>query len=277
MKRSERGARVHRLAVAVSRLVDRRPLRAGPRAAVFVHVPRTSGTSIIEDLGIERLNRPGDLTYFLDGRARHVTFDHIPPHALVEQRLVDPRYFERAYVHTLVRDPYTWAVSMHAILRMSGIVGDATDLVTWLRGVRRAHAAMRDAFPSPARLEEPEATWLTRGFRNSLDHEWLRRAWPQHVWLDGIRVDHVGRFEDRATYLRTVCAELGLAVPTVSHRRPAEGPGAGARYAAQPEAAELVRELYAEDFLRFGYDPHDVPMAGDVDPGTVRSGRGGTP
>lgn len=262
MRRSVRGARVHRVAVAVARLVDGRPLRAGPRATVFVHVPRTSGTSIIEDLGIERLNRPGDLTYFFDGRARHVTFDHIPPHALIEQRLVDAEYFERAHVHTLVRDPYTWAVSMHALMRLTGIVEPSVDLAAWLEGIRRTHAALRAAFPSPARLEEPEATWLTRRFRNSLDHEWLRRAWPQHVWLDGVRIDHVGRFEDRDAYVRTVCTELGLAVPPASHRRSTDGAGAAEAYASQPAAAGLVRELYAEDFVRFGYDPDRVPGSG---------------
>jgi hypothetical protein len=262
---SVRAARVHRVAVALSRVLDRRPLRAGVRPAVFVHVPRASGTSIIGDLGFERLSRPGDVVHFFDGRARRVTFDHVPPHVLIEARMVDPGFFERAWVFTMVRDPYTWAASMHATMREHGTIDATTGFVEWLEGIARVHERLRAAFPSPAVLAPPEADWLSRRFRNSLNLTWMMRAWPQHVWLDGIRVDHIGRLEARDATIRTVCEETGIPMPNSTHRYPSTGPTAGERYDAEPGAAALVRELYAEDFRRFDYDPGRVPSARDPD------------
>lgn len=259
MKRSVRAERVHRVAVAVARLLDGRPMRARSSAAVFVHVPRTSGTSLIEELGFERYSRPGQLTDLFDGRTRWATFDHIPPHALIATRLVAPQYFERAYVFAMVRDPYTWAASMFDVLRQNGTLDDTVGFGAWLAGVQRMHEAERAAHPAPAALAPPEADWMSGRFGNSWNMTWLKRAWPQHTWLEGVRIDHLGRFEERAAAVRAVCEALGVAVPTEARSRRGVGPGPGELYDAEPGAAALVRALYAEDFDRFGYDPDRVP------------------
>lgn len=215
--------------------------------AIFVHVPKTAGTSITawmepslrwNDLVIggtefgERI-QPAYRERF--GLSKHMLGRDI-------RRIVGASVWEDCFSFAFVRHPYARLVSFY----------------NWQRAAigRAAPDAPMRSWPSiQAHLRSGNFSALIRDeqFLGSLAGR------PQADWVCDEEgrciVDFVGRFEDLASGIRTVASRIGLPVAglgtlntTAADRPLGEHVGGESDY-------EFIHDLHRRDFEMFGYDP----------------------
>lgn len=160
-----------------------------------------------------------------------------------------------------VRDPFSRARSGFRYLCRSHEIGDRRFLSERLR------------LNALARFDWERDPLTTRGFgkflsylamiagtegADALDPHWL----PQHLHIrpDLYKPDLIGRTEDLAAFATDLAARLDRPLPGLAGLKSnatAHAGGAGAFY-DDPAMARMVRDLYAEDFRIFDYDPDRV-------------------
>lgn len=194
--------------------------------AIFVHIPKTAGTTLLEILGADPV---------FDTHAPAVTY-----------RQADARLFDRAFKFTVVRNPWDRFASTFHFMKVG------TD---WPMQQEWAdhHIGDLDFAGFVMKLRKPL-------FREIVLSE--RFFWPQHFWIEDRQgttlVDEIYRFEDLATALPAIAARLGIKLPAaIPKRRESKRPLRSSMY-NDPVMIELVGQLYAEDIARFGYRFDDV-------------------
>ena len=191
------------------------------RRAIFVHVPKTAGTTMLDVLGADPV---------FDTHAPALTY-----------RQADPQFFRRAYKFTVVRNPWDrFASSFH-------FMKSGTDWPMQKDWARRHIGSLG-------------FSGFVRKLRNPLYRKTVlaeRFFWPQSFWLTdrhgALIVDDVYRFEDIAEALVSICARLDIDPPqrVPTHRRAAR-----ADYRSlyvDDEMIALVGRFYSDDIKRFGY------------------------
>lgn len=197
------------------------------RNVLFIHIPKTGGTSILTSLGLWQSQRSANLrTLFGDFGCvdlQHLTLSQ------AEQYLT-PTEFAQYYKFAFVRNPWDRAVS--AALWQTKFpeegIRDLRDYIDWSERVNRIGA--RRASDAHAL---PQSAFVTT--RNG-----------------SVGVDHIGRFEDFARDLQRI---LGRFL-TLSHPLPHKLRHEGRRHYREYFGGDLQRRaaaLYAEDAARFGY------------------------
>lgn len=188
---------------------------------IFIHIPKTAGSSIAEALfGLPS----GHVPYFLYKQA-------------------NPAKFRRYFKFAFVRNPWDRVVSAYAFLRKGG-----------LNELDREWAERNlDGYPDFGSFVRG---WLTP--ENAAG--WVHFVPQSHFICDAtgeIMIDFVGRYENLAADFRAVAARLGLeaALPL---RNQSERAGFAAYY--DPESQEIVRRVYQRDIEVFGY-PDAEPLA----------------
>lgn len=200
---------------------------------IFVHIPRSAGTSINVALGVCSLSdrrdntyRPSDLFGF-DGKrfTQHLTATEI--RARVGQEI-----YERFFKFAIVRNPYARLLSAY--------------YQGFARGVRnRSDVA---GFRKFVREELP------RQYSRTLDADRHRHLKPQVIFVmdrkGELMVDFVGRHERLEADMAEVARRLGIALqmPRLSETHAFDG---AAHFDEQ--SREVVRELYRDDFRLFDY------------------------
>lgn len=212
-----------------SRQIRRRPIITGwnrRRATIFVHIPKTAGTTILDVLGAETV---------FDTHAPASTY-----------RLSDPGFFDTAFKFTIVRNPWDRFASTFHFMR------DGTD---WPMQQEWADRYIGD-------LDFKQFTMKLRNplFRKIVLSE--RFFWPQHFWIadraGATLVDEIYKFEALDVALPEIARRLGVTLPsTIPKRRKSRRPDRAAVY-TDPAMIDLVGQLYAEDIARFGYRFDDV-------------------
>lgn len=194
---------------------------------VFVHVPRTGGTSM--------LTAP-----FLAGDDQG--------HRTYRELTADPDFEPTMFSFTFVRNPfdrlvsaYFHVVECHGFDRY-GCFGEF---------VRRDFGDPRSGY----RYANTKLLAHRGGHRHFLP------MWELVRDADGrMPLDFVGRFERLATDWPAVCRTLGVPAFELPLEN-VSGSWGGARRAADwrehydEESAAIVREVYRDDFERFGYSP----------------------
>jgi len=209
------------------------PVSAAERC-VFVHIPKTGGTSVEAALGLlgdwrfedrERLYgriRSPELAArpYLSRFLQHLTLDEIHE-VLPESR----DWFSFAFV----RNPWDRVVSTWSNPDPH-MVRAAHDLGLELRGHSLAGFLERTA---------------------QLEHAHLA---PQHAYLTDaageLAVEHLGRFETLAADFEAICSRLGVTAE-LPHRNASRHRPYREHYDAATRQA--VEERYGEDIERFGY------------------------
>lgn len=194
---------------------------------VFVHIPRTAGTSVETALAAYA-REPVGFTVEANTVLSH---KHSPAFEL--RAHVGPAFWDAAFVFSVVRDP--WA-RMHSDYHFFREVG-------------------------PRLLPEfsPRERWLTEQAGLLGFESWLRLGADvlgisQSSYLTDaagdLLVDYVARFEHIEADFAAVCRALG-----VEHRLPrVNGTRRGDHRAAySADAVELVARYAADDLRRFGY------------------------
>lgn len=186
------------------------------RSALFIHIPKTAGTSVTQALFSEWPH--ASAPYFLFERRDKAAFDS---------------YFRFAFV----RNPWDRLVSAYYYLRRSDL--SPPDLA-WVR----AHMGEIGTFDHFVRH------WLNE------DRMWAHEVFaPQHFFVvdsaGQVRVDFIGRFENLHSDFRTICERLGVAVD-LPRLNESVHPHFSACY--DNETREIVAKLYARDIQLFAYE-----------------------
>jgi chondroitin 4-sulfotransferase 11 len=188
--------------------------------AVFVHIPKTAGTSVLNALGVPTV------------------FDtHAPARAYARAY---PEFCATAYKFAFVRNPWDrFASSFH-------FMKHGTEWPMQQEWANR-HIGNLDFAEFTYKLRNPlfRATVLSERF-----------FWPQSFWLAGRNdaqgVDDVFRFEDIDAAMQTLCDRFGIAPPEKTpHLRKMEKPAITNLYDAKMIA--IVADLYRKDIASLGY------------------------
>ena len=216
------------------------------RRFAFIHVPKTAGSSVYRALAPY-----GDVAdgYWANRWLARIGIhvNHYAPHRLKKfrphttaetlRRNLPPEVFESLFKFAFVRDPWSLLVSYYHFIRDSG----------------RHHRRMLA---------------ITLGsFEDFVAYETRRRRVSQTALLAGrdgrILVDFVGRYESLDSDFAFICRQIGIASAPLGHFNATAHRDHREYYDAR--LARLVRDAYAEDIERFGYefaDPTVAPPAG---------------
>ena len=176
---------------------------------VFVHIPRTAGTSMTKARGIKK---PKLRRKLMERYGPIITFGH--------RMLANLQMPEGSFTFSFCRNPYDRAVSMWAL--------------------------------SQASKNQPRMTFA-EFCRNLNNWTWGHRIRiPQSDWLDGGELDFLGRFENLAGDFGILCDKLGFKRIELPHENKSER-GPWQDYSDR-ETRDIIREFYAQDFERFGYE-----------------------
>lgn len=189
--------------------------------AIFVHIPKTAGTSLFEALGLA----PASDT-------------HAPARAY---RRADRALFERAFTFSIVRNPWDRFASSFHFLK------SGTDWSMQQAWARR-HIGDLDFAGFVRKLRTPL-------FRASIRAE--RFFWPQSFWITDGRgrsiVDRLYRFEDLAAATDDLCDRLALPRPAaLPHRRRSRTGDYRDLY--DPVTRRIVGDFYRDDIRLLKYE-----------------------
>ena len=190
-------------------------------AAIFVHIPKTAGTTMLDALGAEPV---------FDTHAPAMTY-----------READAELFARAFKFTVVRNPWDRFASGFHFMK------NGTDWPMQKEWAAR-HIGDLDFAGFVRNLRNP---W----FRQVVLAE--RFFWPQSFWITNrngtVLVDAIYRFEELAMALPAIAARIGItSLETIPARRKSARADLRALY-EDSELIDLVGNLYAGDVARFGY------------------------
>jgi hypothetical protein len=205
-----------------------------PASLLFVHIPRTSGTSVTKALTIRYGDRhsPRDVRKHISGRTLCKT--------------MPPEQWRLAYKFTIVRNPWSRMVSLWKFHQGSFEVERGNRSLKQL-GFEGDH---RRAIKAKI-LRESFAWWL---LEFNKQHQWIPYRFntgrlglvtvPQTMWLTD-DLDRIFRFEDTDDIEET----LGIALPWMN-----ASPADDYRRHYNQESREWVDRVFAPDIDRFGYD-----------------------
>lgn len=187
---------------------------------IFVHVPRTGGTSIAEAL-------------FQEGARGHIP--------LYVFRTFDPARYDRYFKFAFVRNPYGRLVSaFHQVKNNAPNPRTQQWAETHLDGV--------DSFRSFLQRLAESATF--RWTVTSMDH--FRPQWEFLTVNGAIDVDYLGRFEQIESDFEKIAERLHLE-EQLPHRN--QSSHRSYHWYYQDKQTNVVERMYRRDFERLGYSP----------------------
>ncbi len=190
------------------------------KETVFLHIPKTAGTSIMRffDLSKNKI----DFMYYGHGKES----DHIFPN-------------KNAFIFTFVRNPFDRLVSAWQYLRYGG-----NNEIN--KAVCARYNLSNSSFSSFVDM-------LVENKDNIMSDVHLR---PQSFWFDrdrGIAIEFIGRFENLEKDLLSVCERVGIKFNPLEFPHINSSNHSPWETFYTPELKKQVREIYKEDFERFGY------------------------
>lgn len=207
------------------------------RRTIFVHIPKTAGTSVEAALGMHGLKTDvGVKPYFNQTVDREHLYGRDAQHFTAEGLKAELNgLFDSYFKFTVVRNPWDRVVSTCAWSDQKWFRGQELESSEFERIVRQLYAACRDPKSAQALLA---STHFKPQFLYIVDQE-LRPM-----------VDYVARYENLAEDWAYICGRLNLSTVLPgrmkSHHRPYQ------EYYSD-ETRAMVGELYSRDVSMFGY------------------------
>ena len=201
--------------------------------AVFIHIPKTAGGYIIGALGLRHLVGSKRLKESFN-QAGLVNFGHQDYKRLLKSGLVSREFDESAFKFAFCRNPFDRVVSHYFWTRKRhpDILPGSIDFLDFTR--------MFGQKQKPNRIS-----------RRIGGGDWFR---PQHVSIDGIKLDFIGKYENLQYDLKHIAKHLGIKTKKARQFRKTRHRSYWLYY--NDESAENVRRYYRKDFDFFGYDDH---------------------
>lgn len=210
----------------------------------FLWIPKTAGTTLFtwlsDSIGMVKLKTPEDIRQSFRQRGP-VTFAHLHYGTLLQQGLISRDFDTQAHIFTVVRNPFSRAVSLFAYLKRQGKLAADLDFVGFLEQLERQPPPRPGLFNVEGLSQcNPQTSWL---FGQD-------RTWPQAIWRHEKLDDLIAAFMERS---RIEGPRERRKVSTYK-----KDPG---RYFDDGLAVDLVRRLYRSDFeaLSYSRDPLDMP------------------
>jgi hypothetical protein len=194
------------------------------RKALFVHVPRTAGSSIAVGLYGRKISH----------------------HSAAYFKSIDPNGFDSCYKFAFVRNPWDRLVSSYHLLKKGG-----SDIVrVW--DAHKYHQLGELTF------DEFVQDWLWKRRSRLMFYDTV--LWPQ-TWFTHSRngrillLDFVGRLEKLDEDLRYLNSTCGIFVNRLHLNRSIDRQAVDYRvYYSQQKTIDMVAEIYETDVRNFAYD-----------------------
>lgn len=225
--------------------------RSSTRASkcLFVWIPKTAGTSLATwlqpagmlpvDAHSASVHSPAEYGDLLAPEC--VCFGHMNIDDLIRRGLVTRGQLAKWWSFTVVRNPYSRALSLYEHAKRTGWIAPNQSLLEFLLGLKQG-------------LARP-------GAYNSIG---LSFANPQTHWLEQSLWDgpsHVFHLEELPELEQTLKARYPQLTGSVGHLNRSS---ARARHRAPSEAIPLIHEIYVQDFLELGYS-FDQDLVPDIE------------
>lgn len=201
--------------------------------SIFIWIPKNAGTSVYTMLrphGLVKLTTTRAIRMCFQDSGR-VTFGHMSTASLVDLGLISRDFVQRAFKFAFSRDPYARAVSLYGYLLETKV------LQNW-----HQQPTFRDFLEIIA-----DGHYDRIGPYNSLG---LSQCSPQVDWLRVTGADKIYRVEDLEGFLADISDRWGLARGELPHENRSDK---AAHVELRREEKSLIKQIYAEDFDRFGY------------------------
>jgi chondroitin 4-sulfotransferase 11 len=215
------------------------------RLFVFVHVPKTGGTSISHLFNV----RTRQNLFFT---SPNDTSDKIPAHLTwVELKAKLPEDFiRRAFKFAFVRNPWDRFLSAYLYARQTYLNEIQKNGLQHRdkMGFNECHLVSLDAFVQTLEFDREVRNSHSRGLKGHLETQ------SSYVSDESGRLamDFIGRFENFDSDVRAVAARIGLTVSVVPHRNTTHRTQSY-RDCYSVFARNAVASFYSEDVEQFGY------------------------
>lgn len=186
--------------------------------AVYIHIPKSAGKSTTRALGLQRFISRKRAKVGFEQRGK-VTFVHQLYHELVSEGIVSQEFDATAFKFAFCRNPYDRAVShwQYTMRRHPDRLSRGTSFLEFTRQLGR----IRD--------------WI-----------------PQHTWIENVKLDFLGRFEQLEQDIYRVAEMIGVVVPRIPVMNTTRHGHYSAYYCY--ESWQRIEHYYATDFKVFGYE-----------------------
>lgn len=206
---------------------------------IFVHIPKTAGTSIEAVLGMHGDKHDiGVVPYFNQVLDREHLYGRQMQHMTAEAIrtvLNNDTLFDSYFKFTVVRNPWDRLVSALAWTDQKWVRGEELTVSGFDSQVRQLHSLLVTARTEPVQLPHflyPQSLYIFDAARRPL-------------------VNFIGRYENLAADWRVICDKLGVNVELParmkSHHR-------DYREYYSPETRQRVADMYALDISLFQYE-----------------------
>jgi len=212
-----------------------------PHKTIFVHIPKTAGTSVEAVLGmhgdktdigiVPYFDQINDDEHLYGKQMQHMTAAQI--REVVKSRGIFSDYFK----FTIVRNPWDRLVSMFAWTDQKWFKGEELLRSDFEKLVQDSYALFRAAKSSPKAIELP--AYLRRQYDYIFDN------------CNRKLVDFVARYENLDFDWRIICIKLRLEV-SLPHRMKSHHQNYKHYYGR--ETQRLVSEMFALDLEEFQYE-----------------------
>jgi hypothetical protein len=214
---------------------------------VYIHVPKTGGTSL--KIYLERFCRPGDIClakgiHAGETGARNVTLKKHSCAKDVREYLGKPE-FERYFRFSVVRNPFERANSIFHFLKFKFRSWPRSEIMNRFENLEDMVVSGFFRHPGPGGIFEPQTSWLMLGGR--------------------LAVNFLARLETLEVDIAEIFHRLSLGEPVLpiarknASRATADDEGDAL---FTPAAVDAIRCRYAADFEMLGYSPDPAVQTG---------------
>lgn len=193
------------------------------RKVIFIHVPKTGGTSHASALGLR--------------------YGHIPVTRYVTR---DEGRFRSAYSFAFKRNPWRRLYSAFNYLRAAVGINNSPD-VRWAEANLAQYSSFEEFVHALEQPENAKPIMRYKHFRSQSD-------WIAQPGSNRIEVDFLGRFENLAEETHTLSQRLGIEIE-LPHLRKPQAYREEMRFT--PRMTDIIARLYRRDIEILGYRAPD--------------------
>jgi len=238
--------------------------------AVFIRIPKTAGTSVMNalsrsPLGLLKCNWPSQVTALFNQQGL-VNFGHMEYSRLVARGYIDEEFDKTAFKFSFVRNPYDRALSGYTDLAVRG--RGRREYKMWARdiGFKKFCQLVLDAPKRPVGLHHMSGkVIMVDGDIHPNGEATLSSYNPQVRWVEKVKLDFLGRYENLHEDFARLCDMLGIPRQTLNWDRWSRGYPRNDETVVRrrpfmeyycDETREIVSRVWREDFERFDYPIH---------------------
>ena len=196
--------------------------------SVFIHIPKTGGLTIEAALHLislrhhARINNRKEKYGKLKG---NLSFGHMDYRKLLRDGYISEELNRDSFKYAFCRNPYDRAVShwCYCMKKHPGIIKKGTPFLEFSRQI--------------------------------YDNKKKKHFREQYLYIDGIRIDFQGRFENYMEDLQKIADMIGVNLQSIPHENGTSHKPYYEYYCE--ESKNNIKNFYKKDFEYFGYDIND--------------------